>query len=82
MVLNELNNLKINGSDISVELKQMLFEELFKSGKKVTKKALVAKLKMCGLIGANDIPEISGIDGDFKNTLANYAKFCAIFENS
>ena len=80
MVLNELNNLKVNGTLISAELKQDLYIDLFRKGKKVTRKELINKLKEYGVVGAKENPEINGIDGDFKNTLSNYAKFSAIFE--
>ena len=43
-VLNELNPLKINGEPISVELKQRIYEQLFLTGKKVTKKSLTKYL--------------------------------------
>lgn len=36
-VLNEINNLRINGERISVELKQRIYNELFLAKKKVTK---------------------------------------------
>ena len=45
MVLNELNNLKIRGHKISVELKQELYKELFCKKAKVTGKALLVYLK-------------------------------------
>ena len=38
IVLNEINNIKINGKEISVNLKQDIYNDLFLSGKKVTKK--------------------------------------------
>lgn len=79
MVLNELNNLKINGTKISVDLKQNIYTELFKKGKKVTAKSLIKYLRDNGKIDANEEPDISGIDGDFTNKLANYKKFTEIF---
>ena len=79
MVLNELNKLKINGEKISVELKQNIFNDLFKKGKKVTKKGLIKYLKEQGEIDNCEEVEISGIDGDFTNKLSNYKKFADIF---
>ena len=79
MVLNELNNLRINGEKISVELKQKLYQELFTTGKAVTGKKIKDFLKKQGLVEKNSEIDITGIDGDFKNTLANYAKFKSIF---
>ncbi|MBQ3087840.1 MAG: type II CRISPR RNA-guided endonuclease Cas9 [Clostridia bacterium] len=65
-VLNELNNLKLDGNDISVELKQKIYHDLFMQRSKVTQKALKAYLKKYHGI---DSVEITGIDGDFKNSL-------------
>lgn len=39
-VLNEINNIKIDGERISVELKQDIYKEVFQKGKRVTKKQL------------------------------------------
>ena len=79
MVLNELNNLKING-ELSEDLKQELYNNLFKKGKRVTAKKLKTYLVNNGYLGPEDEPVITGIDQDFTNTCANYARFCAIFE--
>ncbi|MCR5837612.1 MAG: type II CRISPR RNA-guided endonuclease Cas9 [Lachnospiraceae bacterium] len=78
MVLNELNNLTINGEEISVELKQSIYNDLFKKGKKVTQKTLIKYLKENAIIEKNSEPLVKGIDGDFTNTLSNYKKFCEI----
>lgn len=64
-VLNELNNLRLDGEAIDVELKNRIYTELFERRAKVTQKALKNYLKS---IGYGDV-EISGIDGDFKNSL-------------
>ena len=66
-VLNELNNLKIDTKEISVELKQKIYNELFLRNNKVTSARLKKYLKSYGIDG-----EISGIDGDFKNSLKSY----------
>ncbi len=70
MVLNELNNLKIDGEPISAALKQQIYENLFMKQKKVTRKKLESYLRQ------NNIPVgedgISGIDGDFKASLSSY----------
>lgn len=44
-VLNEINNIRIGGERISVDLKQNIYRDLFEKGKKVTRKALVKYLK-------------------------------------
>ncbi|WP_416181756.1 type II CRISPR RNA-guided endonuclease Cas9 [Acidaminococcus timonensis] len=79
-VLNELNNLKINGERISVDLKQNLYKDLFRKGKKVTQKQICAFLRNNGYVEKTDPIELSGVDGDFKNTLASYARFSALLD--
>ena len=64
-VLNELNNLRINGEKISVELKKDIFNNLFLRHKKVTQNAVIKYLKSRGY---DDI-EITGVDGDFKSSM-------------
>lgn len=76
MVLNEINNIKINGENISVEIKQKLFNELFvKPTKtiKVTVKKIKEFLKCEGLIEDNDL--ISGIDDEIKSSLNSLRDF-------
>lgn len=75
MVLNELNNLKVKGSPISVELKQDIFEHLFMEQKKVSKKKLVQYLndKDPGL--NLELIDISGIDQNFNTSFASYIEF-------
>lgn len=67
-VLNELNNLRVNGEKISVELKQSIYNDLFLTRKKVTLKGLTNYLKSNGY---EDI-DITGIDGDFKSSMKSY----------
>ena len=76
-VLNEINNIKIDEERISIELKQEIYNELFKKGKKVTRKKLADYLIKKGLI-TND-NQISGIDININNSLGSYGKFRAIF---
>ena len=49
-VLNELNNLKIDGREISVDLKQKIYHELFENNNKVTNSRLQKFLKSYVLI--------------------------------
>ena len=79
MVLNELNNLKINGEDITVELKQDIYNDLFKKGNKVKGSTIIKYLKSRNLIDAKDTPEITGIDGDFVNSLSSLKKFRDVY---
>lgn len=71
-VLNELNNLKIDGKEIDVDLKQKIYCELFERNNKVTVSRLKKYLKCYGVDG-----EITGIDGDFKNSLKSKRDFYA-----
>ena len=71
-VLNELNNLRINGIKISVELKKDIFNDLFLRRKKVTQKGLMNYLKSYGY---DDI-ELTGVDGDFKSSMKPYIDLC------
>lgn len=73
MVLNELNNLRINGEKISVAMKQQLYEELFQRYRKVTMKKLRQYLEKEGVI--DKVAEITGVDGDFKASLRAYHDF-------
>lgn len=72
-VLNELNNLRLNGEPITVEEKQKIYTELFQRTRKVTRKKLEAYLKREGLTDKNT--DITGIDGDFKSSLTAYHDF-------
>lgn len=75
MVLNELNNLRIDGERVSQDIKEKIVDELFKKRKKVTQKALVNLLNINGY--GTDY-EISGIDGDFKSNLSSWIDFSKI----
>ena len=76
MVLNELNNLKLNDLPISEEMKQKIFDQLFKTRKKVTLKAVANLLKKDFNINGEIL--LSGTDGDFKQGLNSYNDFKAI----
>lgn len=66
-ILNELNNLKIDGKEIPVDLKQKIYFDLFEKNNKVTVSRLKKYFNSLGISG-----EITGIDGDFKNSLKSY----------
>lgn len=74
MVLNELNNLKLNNEPISLELKQKIYQNLFQKHKKVTFKKLRNYLKSENIILEDD-SKITGVDEDFKGTLSSYIDF-------
>ena len=69
MVLNELNNLSVNGNRISVLEKQRLYNELFLQGKKVTP----AKLRSALQLEAED--RLGGFQDDVKATLAPWKHY-------
>ncbi|MDO4281823.1 MAG: type II CRISPR RNA-guided endonuclease Cas9, partial [Peptococcaceae bacterium] len=81
MVLNELNNLKINGEKPSIEVKQGIYTDLFETGKRVTGKKLLEYLRNRGLISSDETSTsvLSGIDGDFKASLSSLEKFRGVF---
>lgn len=64
-VLNELNNLRINGEKPEVSTKQAIFNDLFMTRKKVKRKDLLDYLK--SEEGADC--DITDIDGDFKSSM-------------
>jgi CRISPR-associated endonuclease Csn1 len=77
MVLNELNNIRINGNRLDVGIKQQVYEELFMKGKG---QLSLKKLKVW-LIKENyacDEDQISGIDETFKAKLKSYQDFMNI----
>ena len=73
MVLNELNNLRIRGNKISVELKQRIYNDLFCKHTKVTGKRLLEYLQT----EDRDLKreDLSGFDQDFKASLSPYLDF-------
>ncbi len=73
-VLNELNNLKLDGNEISIELKQNIYNDLFKTHKRVTVRLLKDYLVANGYYTKDEVKDlsISGIDKEFKNQLSSY----------
>ena len=69
MVLNELNNLCVNGRNISPAQKQQIYQDLFLSGKKVTSTKLRSYLRL------EKEDQLSGFDQDFKGTLVSWNYF-------
>ena len=78
MVLNELNNLKVNGKKPEVTTKQAIYDTLFKSGKKVSLSALKNFLYNQSIISSKDDVVIEGIDGGFNTSLTSVGKFRGI----
>lgn len=78
MVLNEINNIKINEEPISVELKQRIYTDLFQKYKRVTAKRLRDYLNREHIINEREDYKISGFDGDFKSSLNAYHDFVSL----
>ncbi len=75
MVLNEINNLKIDGHKIPVEAKQGIYKELFERKKKVRRKDIVEYLISNGYLDKEKIETLSGIDNDIHGSLSTYNAF-------
>lgn len=78
-VLNEINNIKINQQKISVELKQLIYTELFEKNKKVTRKKLENFLKSNGYMSNDD--KLEGIDVNINSSLKSYNDFKRLLSN-
>lgn len=73
MLLNELNNVRIDGKPFETKIKEHLIEAVFKQDhKKMTKNRIEQFLKDNGYISKPHKPEITGLDGEIKNDLASY----------
>lgn len=77
-VLNEINNIKINGGGISIKCKQEIYE-LFKRQKKVSRKNIENYLISNNYAEKEDV--ISGIDITIKSSLKSYHAFRNLIEN-
>lgn len=73
MVLNELNNLRIDEEKIPVSLKQQIYRDLFQRYRKVTGKKLQDYLLKEGIISKSQ--SITGFDQNFKASLKSYLDF-------
>lgn len=76
-VLNEINNICIDGERISVALKQSIYQDLFMQKGKITKKQLTEYLRGQGALGEEG--QLSGIDTSINSSLSTYKKFKEIF---
>lgn len=74
-VLNQINKLKYDGQPLSVELKQKIFNELFKKYQKVSDKKIIELLIREGKISAAEKGAcLSGKDGDIKASMSSYIR--------
>lgn len=73
MLLNELNNVRIDGKPLETKVKAHLIEAVFKQDhKKMTENRIEQFLKDNGYISKPHKPEITGLDGEIKNDLTYY----------
>lgn len=79
MVLNELNNVKVYGEKLPVDLKQRIFNELFLKKSQVKRRDLEKLLIAEGLLRKGEADAVSGIDGDFKASLKTEIRLRSIF---
>ncbi len=78
VVLNEINNIKVNDISIPVEVKQQIFEK-FKETKKVSIRMIHGVLKANGCLQDGDI--VSGLDQTVKSSLSSYCAFRNMLKN-
>ena len=81
MVLNDLNNVRINGQKLEIDKKQEIYKELFSVQKKVTQNKLKRFVIRKGWYSKNAELDISGIDGDFKSSLSSFIDFKPYIES-
>ena len=74
-VLNELNNLKVYGKEITVQMKQSIYENLFKKKAKVSGKNLLSFLQKEMNDPALTMEDLSGFDQNFASNLSSYLDF-------
>lgn len=72
-VLNEINNIKINGNEISVEAKQGIYNDLFMQIGKVTPKRIREYLITNHRMSESDV--LSGLDVTVKSSLKPFIQF-------
>lgn len=80
-VLNEINNIKVNGKPIEVACKQKIFHDLFENNKrKITSKTLKEYMVANGFMERSD--ELSGIDTEIHANLKSYHDFRLILDKT
>lgn len=77
LVLSELNNIRIKGDRLPVPVKQNIFNDLFKTRRKVTIKALVSYLIKEGYFKKSELTadDVTGLESDFKSSLGSFIDF-------
>lgn len=75
MVLNEINNIKINGIKLDPTVKQNLYTDLFETQKRVTPKNIRDWLVCNNVCSSDDAANMSGLDQTVKASLSSYISF-------
>jgi len=77
MVLNEINNIRVDGVRLDTETKQNLYHDLFLGGKRVTRKQIQAYLVNHNITAPES--EITGVDIQCNQSLTTLGKFIGVF---
>ena len=72
-VLNEINNITVDGNKISVKAKQDLYTNLFMKKRRVTVRMIVSLLQSIGEMTQKQ--SIGGVDQNIKSSLKSYLDF-------
>lgn len=78
VIYNQLNNLKIDGEKLPIDVKNKLFRDKFLNVKKATnlkEKSIKEYLKAQNLIDNLEEVQLTGIDGEIKGTVKSYVDF-------
>ncbi len=78
-VLNEINNITVDGNNISVDAKQKIYSELFMNKRRVTVKMIASLLLSCGEMRKDQ--SLGGIDTSVKSSLRSYHDFKDLINN-
>ena len=78
MVLNEINNIKVNNIPISVEQKQRIYNDVFMGHAKVRRKHIQDYMISNGMMGKDD--SLDGIDTEIKSNLKPQHEFRRLLE--
>ncbi len=81
MVLNEINNLRIDGRKIPVDVKQGIYTELFEKKKRVSRKDIENFLISNGYLKKGEGEKITGIDTQIKSGLSSHFAFRNLMKN-
>ncbi len=79
-LLNEINSLTVNGKRLTVEIKQRLYEELFATRKKVTKKSIKEFLVSRNYYTKEEAETLGGVDDTIKSSLGSRMAFRRLLE--